>query len=137
MAGGSDHIPTHGRTSQRFYAERNVTDGKHIIHETNPGKGAVRCHCSRRGARRNLRGSHSGPARRKDRTDERYGVLGGNLTVGYVGPILGMVGKGTIRDELLRLLGVPDNDMIGKTGLVHDIQAGKAHPGGICRQPEY
>ena len=27
---------------------------------------------------------------------ERYGVVGGNLTVGFVGPILGMVGKGTI-----------------------------------------
>ena len=28
---------------------------------------------------------------------ERYGVVGGNLTAGYVGPILGMVGKGTMR----------------------------------------
>jgi hypothetical protein len=56
---------------------------------------------------------------------ERYGVLGGNLTVGGVGPILGMVGKGTIRDELVTLLGVPDNDMIGKTGQVHDIQYAK------------
>lgn len=25
---------------------------------------------------------------------ERYGVLGGNLTVGFVGPILGIVGSG-------------------------------------------
>ena len=41
---------------------------------------------------------------------ERYGVVGGNLTAGYVGPILGMVGKGTMRDELVRLLGVPEND---------------------------
>ena len=32
---------------------------------------------------------------------ERYGVLGGNLTVGFVGPILGMVGKGTMRDEIV------------------------------------
>ncbi|MBQ2417409.1 MAG: FAD-dependent oxidoreductase, partial [Alistipes sp.] len=38
---------------------------------------------------------------------ERYGVVGGNLTAGYVGPILGMVGKGTMRDELVELLGVP------------------------------
>ena len=34
---------------------------------------------------------------------ERYGVLGGNLTAGYVGPILGMVGSGTMRDELMAL----------------------------------
>ena len=38
---------------------------------------------------------------------ERYGVLGGNLTVGFVGPILGIVGSGTMRDELVQLLGVP------------------------------
>lgn len=56
---------------------------------------------------------------------ERYGILGGNLTSGYVGPILGAVAKGTMRDELLALLGVPDNDMIGKTGLVHDFEAAK------------
>ena len=36
---------------------------------------------------------------------ERYGVLGGNLTAGYVGPILGMVGSGTMRDELMALRG--------------------------------
>ena len=46
---------------------------------------------------------------------ERYGVVGGNLTAGYVGPILGMVGKGNMRDELVELLGVPENDMIGET----------------------
>lgn len=56
---------------------------------------------------------------------ERYGILGGNLAVGHVGPILGMVGKGTMRDELLSLLGVRDNDMIGRTGLVHDFEAAK------------
>lgn len=56
---------------------------------------------------------------------ERYGVLGGNLTVGHVGPILGMVGKGTMRDELLRLLGVPDNDMIGEIGVAHDVERAK------------
>ncbi len=56
---------------------------------------------------------------------ERYGVLGGNLTAGYVGPILGAVGRGTMRDELLALLGVPGNDMIGRTGLVHDFERAK------------
>jgi ribulose 1,5-bisphosphate synthetase/thiazole synthase len=56
---------------------------------------------------------------------ERYGVLGGNLTVGHVGPILGMVGKGTMRDELMQLLGVPDNDMIGETGVAHDVERAK------------
>ncbi len=56
---------------------------------------------------------------------ERYGVVGGNLTAGYVGPILGMVGKGTMRDELVRLLGVPENDMIGETGKAHDVERAK------------
>ena len=35
---------------------------------------------------------------------ERYGVLGGNLTAGYVGPILGSVAPGTMKDELCELL---------------------------------
>lgn len=56
---------------------------------------------------------------------ERYGVLGGNLTTGFVGPILGTVGKGTMRDELMTLLGVPNNDMIGKVGLAHNIEHAK------------
>ena len=56
---------------------------------------------------------------------ERYGVVGGNLTTGYVGPILGMVGKGTMRDELVELLGVPENDMIGVTGRAHDFELAK------------
>lgn len=56
---------------------------------------------------------------------ERYGIVGGNLTAGYVGPILGTVGRGTMRDELVRLLGVPDNDMIGITGKAHDIEEAK------------
>ncbi len=56
---------------------------------------------------------------------ERYGVVGGNLTAGYVGPILGMVGRGTMRDEIVRLLGVPDNDMIGLTGKAHDFEEAK------------
>ena len=56
---------------------------------------------------------------------ERYGVVGGNLSTGYVGPILGMVGKGTMRDELVELLGVPENDMIGVTGRAHDFEMAK------------
>lgn len=56
---------------------------------------------------------------------ERYGVLGGNLTVGFVGPILGMVGKGTMRDEIVSLLGVPENDMLGWTGKKHDMEHAK------------
>lgn len=56
---------------------------------------------------------------------ERYGVVGGNLTAGYVGPVLGMVGKGTMRDELVNLLGIPDNDMIGETGKAHDFEHAK------------
>ena len=42
---------------------------------------------------------------------ERYGIPGGNLTSGCVGPILGSVSQGTMRDEVVALLGVPDNDM--------------------------
>lgn len=56
---------------------------------------------------------------------ERYGVIGGNLTAGFVGPILGMVSKGTMRDELVALLGVPENDMIGIVGLAHDVEKAK------------
>lgn len=56
---------------------------------------------------------------------ERYGVVGGNLTAGYVGPVLGMVGKGTMRDELVNLLGIPENDMIGETGKAHDFERAK------------
>ena len=56
---------------------------------------------------------------------ERYGVLGGNLTVGFVGPILGMVSKGTMRDELMALLGVPENDMLGWIGVAHDFEKAK------------
>ena len=56
---------------------------------------------------------------------ERYGVLGGNLTTGFVGPILGMTGPGTMRDEIVNILGVPDNDMIGETGKAHDMEKAK------------
>ena len=45
---------------------------------------------------------------------ERYGVIGGNLTAGYVGPILGSVSKNTMRDEVCAILGVKDNDWIGE-----------------------
>lgn len=56
---------------------------------------------------------------------ERYGVVGGNLTAGYVGPILGSVGPGTMRDEVCRLLGVKDNDWIGEQGNAHDFEEAK------------
>ena len=35
---------------------------------------------------------------------ERHGVLGGNLTVGHVCPVLGSVSSGTMFDEISRLL---------------------------------
>lgn len=56
---------------------------------------------------------------------ERYGILGGNLTSGYVGPILGSVGKGTMRDELCSLLEVMENDLIGEKGVAHDFEKAK------------
>ena len=56
---------------------------------------------------------------------ERYGIPGGNLTSGCVGPILGSVSPGTMRDEVVALLGVPDNDMDGTTGVAHDMERAK------------
>lgn len=56
---------------------------------------------------------------------ERYGIVGGNLTAGYVGPILGSTGKGTMRDELCEILGVKDNDWIGESGVAHDFEEAK------------
>lgn len=53
---------------------------------------------------------------------ERYGIPGGNLTAGHVGPILGSVSDGTMRDEVAQLLGVRDNDMDGTTGKAHDME---------------
>ena len=53
---------------------------------------------------------------------ERYGIPGGNLTAGHVGPILGAVSAGTMRDEVCGLLGVRDNDMDGTTGVAHDME---------------
>jgi len=68
---------------------------------------------------------------------ERYGVLGGNLTVGAVAPILGSVSRGTLRDELVERLGVPDCDEIGATQQCHDFEKAKrvlvefAHEAGV------
>lgn len=56
---------------------------------------------------------------------ERYGIVGGNLTSGYVGPVLGSVGKGTMRDELCSLLGVQGNDALGYRADAHDFEAAK------------
>ena len=56
---------------------------------------------------------------------ERYGSVGGNLTVGHVGPILGMVSKGTMRDDLVSMLCVPQNDMLGEIGVAHDTEEAK------------
>lgn len=56
---------------------------------------------------------------------ERYGILGGNLTVGHVGPVLGEVAPGGMRDELMGLLGVPDNDYLGVIGVAHDTEKAK------------
>lgn len=41
---------------------------------------------------------------------ERYGIVGGNLTAGYVGPIMGAVCCGTIADEIIDLL-CPDESV--------------------------
>ncbi len=56
---------------------------------------------------------------------ERYGVLGGNLTSGLVAPILGSVAPGTMRDELVNLLGVPGSDEEGQRQLTHNFEAAK------------
>ena len=56
---------------------------------------------------------------------ERYGVVGGNLTSGYVGPIMGSVACGTLRDEMTGLLRVGFNDIQGKIGRVHDMEHAK------------
>lgn len=56
---------------------------------------------------------------------ERYGVVGGNLTAGYVGPVLGSVAPGTMRDEVCELLGIKDNDWIGEQGNAHNFEEAK------------
>ena len=44
---------------------------------------------------------------------ERYGVIGGNLTAGYVGPILGSVSKNTMRDEASKTMtGLANMEML-------------------------
>ena len=50
---------------------------------------------------------------------ERYGVLGGNLTSGLVGPIMGSVSEGTIADEFEKELGVYRN------WCMHDVEKAK------------
>ena len=52
---------------------------------------------------------------------ERYGCVGGNITVGNVGPIMGSVARGTLRDEITGRLKVGFNDIQGKIGRVHDM----------------
>lgn len=42
---------------------------------------------------------------------ERNGIIGGNLTAGYVGPVMGSVSAGSIREEILDLLGSHQNDL--------------------------
>lgn len=42
---------------------------------------------------------------------ERYGCVGGNLTLGYVGPLLGTIGRGTIVDEIEALIGATKGKM--------------------------
>ena len=56
---------------------------------------------------------------------ERYGTVGGCLTLGYVAPVAGMVGKGTMRQEVWDLLGVGDNDAYAWKGYCHDMQKAK------------
>lgn len=41
---------------------------------------------------------------------ERYGAIGGNLTLGNVSPILGKVSKGTMYDEIIELLSASHKD---------------------------
>ena len=51
---------------------------------------------------------------------ERYGALGGSLSFGNVGPVMGSVARGTLRDELTGRLKVGFNDIQGKVGRVHE-----------------
>lgn len=53
---------------------------------------------------------------------ERFGAVGGNLTLGGVGPMMGEVAKGTMRDEVGGLLRVAQNNMHATNGHVHDMQ---------------
>ncbi len=42
---------------------------------------------------------------------ERNGIIGGNLTSGYVGPVMGSVSSGSIREEILELSGSQQDDL--------------------------
>lgn len=56
---------------------------------------------------------------------ERYGVLGGALTIASVGPMMGSVAKGTMRDELSGCIRVTNNNMQATNGYVHDMEQAK------------
>jgi NADPH-dependent 2,4-dienoyl-CoA reductase/sulfur reductase-like enzyme len=49
---------------------------------------------------------------------ERFGIVGGNLTLGHVAPIMGDVSHGTIVDEVINLLNL-------KWDVAHDIEKTK------------
>ena len=49
---------------------------------------------------------------------ERYGCVGGNLTLGYVGPLLGKVCSGTIAEEI-------EDEICAKRGAVPDFEKAK------------
>lgn len=50
---------------------------------------------------------------------EHEGTLGGNLTVGHVGPVMGSVSPGTLKDEIVSLLGT------GGECVQHDVEQTK------------
>lgn len=52
---------------------------------------------------------------------ERWGYVGGNLTGGCVGPIMGSVSKGTFSDELKSVLGGEFYDFNNAKFLIHDL----------------
>lgn len=54
---------------------------------------------------------------------ERYGIVGGNLTIGCVGPILGNVAQGTMFGELSGRLLAENGEK--KSGRVHDMERAK------------
>lgn len=50
---------------------------------------------------------------------EQNGIIGGNLTSGHVGPIMGAVAPGTLRDEVVSMLGT------GGKSIHHDVETAK------------
>lgn len=52
---------------------------------------------------------------------ERLGCVGGNLTAGCVGPIMGSVSKGTFSDELKSILGGEFYDFNNAKLIIHDL----------------